>query len=151
MICEWFSARHRLHFRIGRAHPEPRVVEWLEYTDEAALYLSVLTLGEIRKGVAALPQSKRRTRLETWLEVDLRARFSDRIFPVDAIVADRWGLLPLKSNARACRLLLLTDCWRRQLFTTTYGGFRNDTDFLSAEVPVLILGAHDLISLPLGL
>ena len=50
-----------------RPKPEPRVLEWMEAADEGLFYLSVLTLGEIRKGVAALVQGKRRTRLETWL------------------------------------------------------------------------------------
>jgi toxin FitB len=54
-----------------RPKPEPRVLEWMEAADEGLLYLSVLTLGEIRKGVAGLAQGKRRTHLETWLEVDL--------------------------------------------------------------------------------
>lgn len=78
---------------VVRARPEPRVLEWLEAVDEAALYVSVLTLGEIRKGVAGLAQSKRRTQLEAWLEVELQARFSGRILPIDAAIADRWGLL----------------------------------------------------------
>ena len=47
-----------------RVKPEPRVLEWMEGADEGFLYLSVLTLGEIRKGLAGLPQSKRRTHLE---------------------------------------------------------------------------------------
>ena len=62
-----------------RVKPEPRVLEWMEAADEGLLYLSVLTLGEIRKGLAGLPQSKRRTHLEAWLEVELQARFSRRI------------------------------------------------------------------------
>ena len=73
--------------------PQPDVVSWLEAVDEGLLYLSVMTLGEIRKGVALLAQGKRRTRLETWLEVDLQARFFGRILPIDAAVADRWGVL----------------------------------------------------------
>src|SRR5438445_12147600 len=78
---------------IVRLKPEPRVMDWMEAVDEALLYLSVLTLGEIRKGLAGLPQGKRRSRLETWLEVELQARFSGRILSIDAAVADRWGLL----------------------------------------------------------
>ena len=74
-----------------RSKPEPLVLEWMEATSEALLYLSVLTLGEIRKGVAGLAQGKRRTRLETWLEVDLKARFSGRIVAIDSAIADRWG------------------------------------------------------------
>lgn len=76
-----------------KPRPEPKVVSWIEGIDEGLLYLSVLTLGEIRKGVAALPQSARRTALEAWLESDLRLRFSNRILPIDEQVADRWGSL----------------------------------------------------------
>jgi predicted nucleic acid-binding protein len=77
---------------VVRSRPEPRVLKWMEAADESLLYLSVLTLGEIRKGVAGLPQGNRRTQLETWLELDLRARFAGRILPIDALIADRWGL-----------------------------------------------------------
>ena len=76
-----------------KPRPEPKVVSWIEEIDENLLYLSVLTLGEIRKGVAALPQSARRTELESWLESDLQLRFSKRILSIDGSVADRWGNL----------------------------------------------------------
>ena len=59
--------------------PEANVTAWIESTDESLLYLSVLTLGEIRRGIAVLPQSRRRATLEAWLDKDLRARFEDRI------------------------------------------------------------------------
>lgn len=85
---------------IVRSKPEPRVLEWMEAAEESLLYLSVLTLGEIRKGVAGLPQSKRRTHLESWLELDLQARFSGRILPFDAAIADRWGLLAAEAKRR---------------------------------------------------
>src|SRR2546429_4851685 len=58
------------------------------------------SLGEIRKGLAALPQGKRRSRLETWLEVELQARFSGRILSIDAPVADRWGLLAANAKGK---------------------------------------------------
>ena len=73
--------------------PEANVTEWVENTDESLLYLSVLTLGEIRRGIAALHQSRRRATLEAWLDKDLRARFEGRILVIDQEVADRWGLL----------------------------------------------------------
>ena len=76
-----------------RSKPEPLVLQWMEAADESLLHLSVLTLEEIRKRMAKLPQSRRRTHLETWLELELQARFSGRILPIDAAVADRWGLL----------------------------------------------------------
>ncbi len=81
-----------------RVKPEPSVLRWMEAADEALLFLSVLTLGEIRKGLAGLPQGRRRTHLETWLDVELRARFAGRIMPIDAAVADRWGLLAARAR-----------------------------------------------------
>jgi len=76
------------------------VLDWMQAADESLLYLSVLTVGEIRKGVAGLPQSKRRTQLETWLELDLQSRFSSRILPIDASIADRWGLLAAEAKRK---------------------------------------------------
>jgi len=73
--------------------PEANVTEWVENIDESLLYLSVFTLGEIRRGIAALPQSRRRATLGAWLDKDLRARFDGRILVIDQEVADRWGLL----------------------------------------------------------
>ena len=81
-----------------RLKPNPSVLLWMEAADESMLFLSVLTLGEIRKGLAGLPQGRRRTHLEAWLEVELRARFAERILPIDAAVADRWGLLAARAK-----------------------------------------------------
>ena len=87
-----------------RVKPEPRVLEWMEAAEETLLHLSVLTLGDLRNGLAVLPQGRRRTRLEAWLEVDLRSRFSGRILPVDAAVADRWGLLAARARRSGATL-----------------------------------------------
>jgi predicted nucleic acid-binding protein len=76
-----------------KPRPEGNVTAWIEGTDESLLYLSVLTLGEIRRGIATLSQARRRATLEAWLDKDLRARFEDRILAIDQEVADRWGLL----------------------------------------------------------
>ena len=89
---------------VVRVSPDPRVLSWLGAAEESLLYLSVLTLGEIRKGVAALTQSKRRTLLESWLEVELQARFAGRILSIDAAVADRWGVLAVEVKAKGAAL-----------------------------------------------
>jgi predicted nucleic acid-binding protein len=78
--------------------PNQRVLDWLEATDENRVFLSVMTLGEIRQGVAALRPSKKRTMLETWL--DLQSRFADRVLPVGRAVADRWGRLMAQSQGK---------------------------------------------------
>jgi predicted nucleic acid-binding protein len=121
-----------------RVKPEPRVLEWMEAADEGLLYLSVLTLGEIRKGLAGLPQSKRRTHLEAWLEVELQARFSRRILPLDAAVADRWGVLAADAKRKGKALstidaLLAATALHYNLTVVS----RNVSDFANTQVPFL--------------
>jgi len=58
-----------------------------------ALFVSVLTLSEIRKGIEKLTDKKRRGTLRTWLEHELLAWFEGRLLPVDFAVTDRWGRL----------------------------------------------------------
>ncbi len=123
---------------VVRVKPEPRVLEWMEAADEGLLYLSVLTLGEIRKGLAGLSQSKRRTHLEAWLEVELQARFSGRILPIDAAVADRWGVLAADAKRKGTALstidaLLAATALHYNLTIVS----RNVSDFANAHVPVL--------------
>ncbi len=123
---------------VVRVKPDPRVLAWIEAADESLLYISVLTLGEIRKGVAALPQSRRRSRLETWLEVELQARFSGRILPIDVAVADRWGVLAANAKASGKSLstidgLLAATAIHHNLTIVS----RNVSDF--AFVPVQVL------------
>ena len=121
-----------------RVKPQPRVIEWFVATDERLLYLSVLTVGEIRKGLASLPQGKRRTRLDTWLELELRARFADRLLPIDEEVAHRWGLLAAQAKRRGKPLavidgLLAATALHHNLTLVT----RNIGDFVDTQVPVL--------------
>jgi toxin FitB len=73
-----------------RPRPDPRVVGWIDSCDEALLFVSVLTLGEIRKGLASLPIGSRRSQVESWL-ADVREWFAGRILSVDEGIADRWG------------------------------------------------------------
>ena len=80
--------------------PDDNVLRWIEETDESLLSLSVLTLGEIRKGIQRLGPGSRRGRLESWLQVDLRARFQGRILPIDEATADRWGAISADAAAR---------------------------------------------------
>ena len=121
-----------------RLHPEPRVMAWIEATDESLLYLSVLTLGEIRKGLAALPPGRRRTRLETWLEAELRVRFSGRVLSIDSEVADRWGWLAAGAKGQGKSLsaidgLIAAMAVHHNLTIVS----RNTSDFSSVPVPVV--------------
>ncbi len=121
-----------------RKGPEPRVLKWMEEADESLLYLSVLTLGEIRKGVACLPQSRRRSQLEAWLEQDLQVRFAGRILPIDAAVADRWGLLAAEAKRKGQTIssidgLLAATAMQHNLTIVS----RNVSDFANTHAAVL--------------
>lgn len=76
-----------------RPKPSGSVLRWIRAAPDSALHLSVLSLGEIRMGAERLPEGSRRERLRLWLEHDLPEWFGDRLLPVSAEVADRWGRL----------------------------------------------------------
>lgn len=78
---------------LRRRQPDACVAAWFAERPPSTLYLSVLTLGEIRKGVEAIGDPTRRLGLLDWLETELPAYFTGRVLDVDAGVADRWGRL----------------------------------------------------------
>ena len=78
---------------LRRKQPDANVVAWLERCAPQSLYLSVLTLGEIRKGIERLDDLKRPQILVDWLHVELPTFFLGRLISIDASVADRWGRL----------------------------------------------------------
>ncbi len=81
---------------LRRPKPEAGVVDWFRDHGWRTLYLSVLTLGEIRKGIAKLPAGPRRDLLDQWLVLDLPHYFSGRLLTLDADTADEWGRLCAK-------------------------------------------------------
>ena len=74
-----------------RSRPAPQVEQWLDQVDDDALFLSVISLSEILRGITRLPESTRRTQLQTWLDEILRLWFEDRILPVTQSIAERLG------------------------------------------------------------
>ena len=97
VVSEWAKPR-----------PELSVVRWLDRADEDSVYLSSLTLGELREGVDGLTPGRRRDQLDQWLALDLPERFAGRVLSVDAAVAQRWGALR-ESTARTGRTLPVVD------------------------------------------
>jgi predicted nucleic acid-binding protein len=75
-----------------RPQPDAAYVAWLRYQDPQALYISVLTLGELHFGVAQLNDVARERELKSWI-ADVERRFADRIVVLDDIVARQWGYL----------------------------------------------------------
>jgi len=78
---------------LRKKHPAPSVLAWFSCVPEERLYLSVLSVGEIRRGIEKLSRSEQRSSLLTWLERELIPWFGGRLLPVDLIVAERWGRL----------------------------------------------------------
>jgi predicted nucleic acid-binding protein len=70
--------------------PNAQVLEWLDAQDESKLFLSVLTVGEIRKGITRLESGKKKAELEEWLE-KLRNRFARRLLPMSEKTFLIWG------------------------------------------------------------
>lgn len=87
-ISEWVKPR-----------PDPGIVQWLDEIDEDRTHLSVITLGELRKGVDRLVGGRRRDRLDEWLTSELPDRFGERMLSVDAAIADEWGRLLARAES----------------------------------------------------
>ena len=78
---------------LRRKSPDAHVVQWINSRPVTSLYLSVITLGELRKGIDSLADAKRRLKLLDWLETELPMFFAGRILPIDQDVANHWGKL----------------------------------------------------------
>lgn len=76
---------------VTRPQPAPSVLEWLDALDEDQTFISVISLAEIRRGIALLDKGRRRDALAQWLAEDLPQRFDRRVIPVDQPVALAWG------------------------------------------------------------
>ena len=87
-VSEWVKPR-----------PNRGLIGWMESTDEDRVFISVITLAELRYGVERMAAGSRRSRLEVWLRDELPLRFEGRILPVDIDVAEAWGATVWRSEA----------------------------------------------------
>jgi predicted nucleic acid-binding protein len=76
-----------------KKEPNPAVVSWLDEQDEQKLFLSVLNLGELQKGISKLPDGTKKDELQAWVALDLVERFTGRILEIDLETALCWGRL----------------------------------------------------------
>ena len=76
---------------LAKSDPNRNVKQWFSHHNEIDLYLSVITFGEIRKGIEKLPSSKRKRRLNHWLNEDLLHRFKNRVLDITMREANQWG------------------------------------------------------------
>lgn len=78
--------------------PNERVLKWIDDIYSEKLYLSVISIGEIRKGVAGIQDPRRQEKISRWLEIELPDYFEERILNIDLKVADMWGQLQSKNK-----------------------------------------------------
>jgi len=120
-----------------KSMPSANVIRWFEVRKPHELYISAMTWGELQRGVARLPPSKRRSELTVWLD-QLKAGFEDRILAFDQESSEAWAKITVQAEtqgksmaafdsiiagtARACDCILVT---------------RNVSDFAPADIELL--------------
>ena len=120
---------------LSKKIPNQGVIDWFAARSVSTLYLSVLSLGELRKGITALEEVKRRETLLNWLESDLPLFFSGRILSIDTDIANRWGdlLAAAKRPMPAIDSLIVATASLHGMSVVT----RNQRDFEGFGVEVI--------------
>jgi len=126
VISEWVKPR-----------PHAGVIRWLAEADEDRVFISVISIAEIRMGLERMAKGRRRDRIATWVSEDLPIRFEGRILPVDLAIAQTWGVAIEKARSRGISLsfmdgFLAATAQTRELTLVT----RNTKDFLGLDMPL---------------
>ena len=121
-----------------RGDPDPHVRDWLRAAYPDSLWASVVSFGEIRKGIERLAVGQRRTELEQWLQRDLGQWFEERLLPITKAVADRWGVLSARALGQGTPLpnidgLIAATALEHDLTLVT----RNLKDFVGLDVRIV--------------
>lgn len=117
--------------------PNEKVIDWLSSTPNERLFLSVITIGEIRKGLTKLPDSKKKNQLTNWLNT-LLEDYKTRIYSIDLTVAENWGVIQGKAEntgnpIASVDALIAAVAHTHSLIIVT----RNESDFKSSNVTIL--------------
>ena len=117
--------------------PNIRVTNWLQSASADALFLSVLTIGEVRKGLVKLPDSKKKEKLTLWLN-SLLKDYNDRIIPIDLTVSENWGIIQGNAEKSGTPMstidgLIAAAASTHNLTLVT----RNESDFTPGQIPIM--------------
>lgn len=83
---------------LAKSNPNKKVTQWFTDHNELDLYLSVITFGELRKGIEKLPSSKRKRKLNHWINEDLLHRFKNRALNITLTEVNEWGKILAKAE-----------------------------------------------------
>jgi toxin FitB len=122
---------------IVKPAPSSRVITWINSIPSERLFLCSLTIGEIRKGLTKLPESKKKERLTDWLNT-LIENYKDRIYPIDITVAENWGVMQGKAENEGMPMssidsLIAATSYTYNLVLVT----RNEKDFQTSKLPII--------------
>ena len=118
--------------------PNKNVVNWIDSIDEMKLFLSVITIGEIEKGLSKLPNSKRKTLISEWLHEDLLIRFDNRIINLDIDTLFYWGKMLAELELKGLKMpsidsLIAATAKQNNFCLVT----RNVNDFANCSIKLL--------------
>lgn len=122
---------------LARPTPNEAVINWISHIPDERLFLSVITIGEIRKGITKLPESKKKNQLTNWLNT-LLEDYQARIYPINLMVAENWGIIQGKAENSGTPVasvdsLIAAVAQTYNLIVVT----RNENDFASTNVTIL--------------
>lgn len=123
---------------LRKQRPNPGLLRWIDVADELGLFLSVVTVGELRIGIEMQTEAKKRSDLEAWLVSELIPRFAGRILPFDLAVAQRWGRMEGRARRGSGKLpvidaLIAATALHYDLTLVT----NNESDFSRSGVAVV--------------